>query len=60
MSLLSRIKALEERRESYGQAEFVFRKEGESEGEAYARGKNQFPDSKLLIIVSWVSPNENN
>lgn len=60
MRLLSRIKALEERHESYSKAEFVFRKNEESESEAYARGKNLFPHSKLLIIVSWVSPNENN
>lgn len=58
MSMLSRIRALEERREDFGQAEFVFRGMGETEDEAFARGKIQFPFSKLLIIVSWISPNE--
>jgi hypothetical protein len=58
MSLIRRIKALEERHEGFSQAEFVFRGTGETEDEAFTRGKIQFPFSKLLIIVSWVSPNE--
>ncbi len=40
----------------YSAAEFIFKKEGETAEDAYKRGRAAYPGVGLLILVTWVSP----
>jgi hypothetical protein len=40
----------------YSAAEFIFKKETETAEDAYKRGRVSYPGVGLLILVTWVSP----